>query len=516
MARVSHVAARDRHRSAALERPRAISQRAVSKKPKKPYKILLEAVTQEKRKLQSILTYHDRAPEGFGYIPVGYPEITEWCKEQCRQRSLDVHIVSAKPKNKIHADPEKISHHVHRIGHHFPLAIIELACAKFGYTFSREDGLRKTRQANYGDAYFERGIADYQSRQALHGAPTPNGFETKEHISGAIREMFPKIPEADLNSIVNHAFQEGTTRVGNAKGLSLARRVQLAVVAHIRHVYTEYDRILKNKTSSWNEARQRVEHVSLAKLKEWRDEAGQASNELEETFREVIVLDDDEEDVSDESGDADVREPSMEVFSSRATARDLQPEVIDLTRQHEAQVLRGPRRRVLLQPMYSRVQRSFTPLSLSTHHSLRTGVEQRYPPSPILVSGQDQVRSQMYQPLHRPTEPRSPIVPAPQPRQVRGADGRLYNVSISSVASQADSGTPTPSASCANLCSCNRLMSPGATIGFCASTPQQQLLITALLAHRTNLSMMMGRHDSRVGLAGLCSYPVLGAHRTRI
>lgn len=40
------------------------------------------------------MTYHDQAPSGFGYIPVGYPEITEWCKEQCRQRNLDVHIVS--------------------------------------------------------------------------------------------------------------------------------------------------------------------------------------------------------------------------------------------------------------------------------------------------------------------------------------------------------------------------------------------------------------------------------------
>jgi hypothetical protein len=40
------------------------------------------------------LTYHDEAPPGFGYIPVGHPEMTEWCKEQCRQRNLDVHIVS--------------------------------------------------------------------------------------------------------------------------------------------------------------------------------------------------------------------------------------------------------------------------------------------------------------------------------------------------------------------------------------------------------------------------------------
>lgn len=101
--------------------------------------------------------------------------------------------------------------------------------------------------------------------------------------------------------------------------------MQLAVVAHIRHGYTDYDKLLKS--GGWMEARSKVEHVSLAKLKEWRDEAGEQSNELEETFREVIVLDDDE---ASSDGDSlstpDEREQSMEIVSSRATARDLQPE----------------------------------------------------------------------------------------------------------------------------------------------------------------------------------------------
>jgi hypothetical protein len=188
------------------------------------------------------LTYHDQAPPGFGYIPVGYPEITEWCKEQCRQRNLDVHIVSvsirtafdieegaqgpvdelsksaanvtkAKPKNRIHHDPEKISHHVHRIGHHFPLEIIDLACSKFGYQFTDKTGLEKVANSRttYGEDYFERGIADYRSRQALHGKPIVAGHESKDLIRGAVREMFPKIPEADLSSIVNHAFEKVRT-----------------------------------------------------------------------------------------------------------------------------------------------------------------------------------------------------------------------------------------------------------------------------------------------------------------
>jgi hypothetical protein len=133
----------------------------------------------------------------------------------------------------------------------------------------------------------------------------------------------------------------------------LARRVQLAVVAHIRHVYTDYDKLLK--TGSWMQARQNVEHVSLAKLKEWRDEAGEASNEIEDTFREVIVLDDDDESSDEDSlSTPDEREQSMEIVSSRATARDLQPErYADYSRVDVHSRGRAGRRTIMVPPYHS-------------------------------------------------------------------------------------------------------------------------------------------------------------------
>jgi hypothetical protein len=108
-----------------------------------------------------------------------------------------------------------------------------------------------------------------------------------------------------------------------------------------------------------------VEPVSLAKLKEWRDEIGEASHELEETFREVIVLDDDEEeDISDvETPKTGTRGPSMEFISSRATARDLQPETIDLTNEGASYAMRAPRRTVYLPAL---PHPSFP--SISSHH----------------------------------------------------------------------------------------------------------------------------------------------------
>lgn len=117
-------------------------------------------------------------------------------------------MMQAKPRSKAFFDPEKISAHVHRIGHHFPLEIIDLACRKFNYRYSEGRGLRRTRGSPVsGPAYVERGIANYEQRQGLHSRPVTDK-EHKEHIRGAIREIFPKIPDADLTSIVNHAFEE--------------------------------------------------------------------------------------------------------------------------------------------------------------------------------------------------------------------------------------------------------------------------------------------------------------------
>lgn len=118
-------------------------------------------------------------------------------------------VGQAKPRSKAFFDPDKIASHVHRIGHHFPLEIIELACKKFDYSYSDVHGLRRRtrRSPSHGPAYVERGIANYEQRQGLNSRPVTDS-EHKEHIRGAIREIFPKIPDADLTSIVNHAFQE--------------------------------------------------------------------------------------------------------------------------------------------------------------------------------------------------------------------------------------------------------------------------------------------------------------------
>lgn len=110
--------------------------------------------------------------------------------------------------------------------------------------------------------------------------------------------------------------------------LSLPRRVQLAVVAHIRHNYTQYDKLLKQVP--WQAARAMVEQPSLDKLAQWRGDDNEEPDAMEEILREVIVIpDDDEDDNRQLASSSALRQSSVELISSRAMAEVVETRPID-------------------------------------------------------------------------------------------------------------------------------------------------------------------------------------------
>lgn len=102
--------------------------------------------------------------------------------------------------------------------------------------------------------------------------------------------------------------------VGMAADIPLSRRVQLAVLAHIRHNHTRYDKLLKE--TSYVNARKTVEALCLDILVKWRGDEETGRDQLDEILREVVVISDDSEDDDDtESSDDD---SVQEIFPSNA------------------------------------------------------------------------------------------------------------------------------------------------------------------------------------------------------
>lgn len=97
------------------------------------------------------------------------------------------------------------------------------------------------------------------------------------------------------------ALFHGKPTVGLAPNLPLSKRVQLAVLAHIRHTHTRYDLLLRE--AEWLDARKVVEPICLDVLVKWRGDEETGRDQMEEILREVVVITDSEE--SDENSDED-------------------------------------------------------------------------------------------------------------------------------------------------------------------------------------------------------------------
>lgn len=184
---------------------------------------------------------------------------------------------------------------MHRIGFHFPSVVVDQVCAHYGIVLSAAGTLIKDEDI--------KSFRNHRQNKAKGQEQKKDQITINTEARDAIRDLFPNIPDNDLHQIIKTAFQKGQRKVGTATELPLVRRAQLSVVAHVRHMYTKYDKLLRQV--HYTEARSMVEAPTLRKLVEWRgdDENGKAV--LEDVFREVIVISDDEE--SDEESDSDPR-----------------------------------------------------------------------------------------------------------------------------------------------------------------------------------------------------------------
>ncbi|KAI4109602.1 MAG: hypothetical protein LQ339_001715 [Xanthoria mediterranea] len=265
----------------------------VRRKPS--YKVILEEMTEKKKKLHTTLCFRTEAPRGYTFVPAGDPKLTSKCKELSRAQSVKVYIVSTSRTG-------FLSEQVGRVGYHFPNAIVDQACRLLG-----------VKLAKSGSVVFEQESGRRSTRHTKPNVQT-NQAKGKHKATSAIRELFPRIPEKDVQQIVARAFRKGTAKVGTATDQPFIRRVHLAVGAHIRHMYTDYDSLLKTHKLNYLDARAMVQPITLDKIIEWRDEKDEP-DAVEDILREVIVIPDDEEDEGEDDR-ISARQTSVEVISS--------------------------------------------------------------------------------------------------------------------------------------------------------------------------------------------------------
>ncbi|KAK5019308.1 hypothetical protein LTR60_001166 [Cryomyces antarcticus] len=328
------------HQRAASARVRTAANTGTQKRKNKQYKVVLESVTQEKRKLHSINVSDARVPPGYTYIPVGHPEFSECCKELSRVKGLPVYVVSlrdfyvepthasykrsdATAKRPVPIDSSRVAHHILRVGHHFSNTVVEAASVRLG--FGPGETTDRRNYDHSGNSHLAKSLANHSRRLGLNYDHVTTG-ERSQQIRDTLKELFPKIPEADMERIIGRAFEEGTGRVGTAKELTLAHRVQAATAAHIRHQYTDYDYLLR--IGSYHDARAAVSKACIDQVAKWRgeDEDDTAATELEDIFREIIVIDDEDEGEhgSVTSGALSDSDSSIEIVSRQTAVQDPQ------------------------------------------------------------------------------------------------------------------------------------------------------------------------------------------------
>ena len=211
-----------------------------------------------------------------------------------------------------------MSREVHRIGYHFPSIVVDQACMTLGVTLTASGRVMQSNFAFIDDQPADqrqvgRGVSKKKLKGKKRNASPSFDMTLSQAIIDtqareAIKDLFPKVPPNDLHTIIGRAFQkvrkmlwigeetndpQGKGLVGTVGELSLVRRVQLAVTAHIRHEYTNYDNYLKSM--QWADARKKVQQACLDLLVQWRGD-DEDDGELEDILREVIVISDDEED----------------------------------------------------------------------------------------------------------------------------------------------------------------------------------------------------------------------------
>jgi len=105
--------------------------------------------------------------------------------------------------------------------------------------------------------------ARHKAREGLHS-------DLVAQFAARVRARFPGAPRGEAGRIARYACSHATERVGVLAGADgyLDHAVELAVVAHLRHRFTPYERLLREGFDR-DTARDRVTPEVLRRMAQW-------------------------------------------------------------------------------------------------------------------------------------------------------------------------------------------------------------------------------------------------------
>ncbi len=158
-----------------------------------------------------------------------------------------------------------------RAGKHSTLSAVVLKWSRVRKRYERQgllveaEGLQKAEEECLADSEIRE---LRKEREAVRREALDRRYV--EQFAARVRELFPGCPAGRESEIAEHACLKYSDRIGrsaSAKALDEAA-IRLAVVAHIRHRETEYDRLLA-RGEDRRRAREAVEKEVSRLLQKW-------------------------------------------------------------------------------------------------------------------------------------------------------------------------------------------------------------------------------------------------------
>ncbi|KIW01805.1 hypothetical protein, variant [Verruconis gallopava] len=236
------------------------------------YKTTMTEVQVKKKPLE--LKYDSNVPSDYSLVKYGRKDVTEFLLNLSRKHKKPVWVANSTVQSQRAEaqapDTSRSGYHVGRVGYYFHKDLIANACKWFEIRIQGGQ-IKDDRNAH---------------RPKL----------TKNDLKACLEEIYPHIPDRDRNTIIGRLNPKNGSSIGKAANLNPYKQVELAVISHIRHAHTDYDKLLRYGNK--NEARKSIQPELLAKLAEWKGE--DKKDEWDTEFQEVVNLEEEPEVVLEE------------------------------------------------------------------------------------------------------------------------------------------------------------------------------------------------------------------------